>query len=34
MGINGNTPSERVGIKVEGLNKWIAIIQNASKNNS
>ena len=32
MGINGDTPSERAGIKVEGLNKWITIIQNANKN--
>ncbi len=31
MGINGDTPSERAGIKVEGLNKWITIIQNASR---
>ncbi len=30
-GLNGNTPSERVGIKVEGKNKWLTIIQNASK---
>jgi len=31
MGIDGMTSSEKVGIKVEGLNKWITIIQNASK---
>jgi len=31
MGIDGMTPSEKAGIKVEGLNKWITIIQNASK---
>jgi len=30
MGIK-MTPSEKAGIKVEGLNKWITIIQNASK---
>ena len=24
-------PSEKAGIKVEGLNKWITIIQNTSK---
>ena len=29
MGIDGHTPSEKAGIKVEGLNKWITIIQNA-----
>ncbi len=29
MGIDGMTPSEKAGIKVEGLNKWITIIQNA-----
>lgn len=32
MGINGDTSSERVGIKVEGLNKWITLIQNAKLN--
>jgi len=31
MGIDGDTPSDRAGIKVEGLNKWITLIQNASK---
>ncbi|MCV0410311.1 hypothetical protein [Nitrosopumilus sp.] len=31
MGIDGDTPSKRAGIKVEELNKWITIIQNASK---
>ena len=25
------TPAERAGIKVEGENKWLTIIQNASK---
>ena len=30
MGIK-MTPSEKAGIKVEGLNKWITIIQNASE---
>jgi len=28
---NGETPADRVGIKVEGPNKWLAIIQNAAK---
>ena len=30
-GLNGQTPAERAGIKVEGLDKWLTIIQNASK---
>ena len=34
MSLNGKTPSEEAGIKVEGLNKWLTLIQNASKNNS
>lgn len=29
MGLDGMTPSEKAGIKVEGLNKWITLIQNA-----
>lgn len=29
MGIDGHTPSEKAGIKIEGLNKWITLIQNA-----
>lgn len=32
-GLEGKTPSEVAGIKVEGDNKWITLIQNASKNN-
>ncbi len=28
-GLNGATPAERAGIKVEGENKWLTIIQNA-----
>jgi putative transposase len=31
-GLEGKTPSEACGIKVEGKNKWITLIQNASKN--
>lgn len=31
MGLDGKTPSEVAGIKVEGDNKWITIIQNASR---
>ena len=29
--LNGQTPSERAGIKVGGLDKWLTIIQNASQ---
>lgn len=29
--LNGRTPSEACGIKVEGKNKWLTLIQNASK---
>lgn len=29
-GLNGDTPAERAGIKVEGKNKWLTMIQNAS----
>ncbi len=29
-GLNGKTPAEACGIKVEGNNKWITLIQNAS----
>lgn len=28
-GLNGDTPAERAGIKVEGSNKWLTLIQNA-----
>lgn len=31
MGLDGKTPSEVAGIKVEGDNKWITLIQNASR---
>ncbi|MGH2613443.1 MAG: hypothetical protein ACRDFB_10415 [Rhabdochlamydiaceae bacterium] len=30
-GFNGKTPSEACGIKIKGENKWITLIQNASK---
>lgn len=30
MGIDGKTPAEASGVKVEGENKWKTIIQNAS----
>jgi transposase-like protein len=32
-GIDGHTPSELAGIQVEGENKWLTLIQNASKRN-
>lgn len=31
MTLRGETPSDRAGIKVEGENKWLTIIQNASQ---
>jgi hypothetical protein len=33
-GLNGKTPSEACGIKTEGKNKWLTLIQNASKKDS
>ena len=33
-GLEGKTPVEACGIKVEGENKWITLIQNASQKNS
>jgi len=30
-GLNGKTPSEACGIKVEGKNKWMTLIQNAHR---
>ena len=32
MALAGQTPAEKAGIEVKGDNKWITIIQNASKN--
>ena len=29
--LDGETPAERCSIKIEGENKWLTIIQNASK---
>lgn len=29
--LDGRTPSEAAGIKVEGENKWLTLIQNASR---
>ena len=31
MGLDGKTPSEVAGIKVDGIDKWLTLIQNASK---
>jgi hypothetical protein len=31
MALEGKTPAEVAGIKVEGQNKWLTLIQNASK---
>jgi len=30
-GLDGKTPAEACGIKIEGSNKWLTLIQNASK---
>jgi len=32
--LEGKTPAEACGIKVEGKNKWITLIQNASRKRS
>ncbi len=29
--LDGKTPAEACGIKIEGKNKWLTLIQNASK---
>ena len=31
MALDDKTPAEKCGIKIEGNNKWITLIQNASK---
>ena len=31
MSLNGKTPAEACGIAVKGKNKWMTLIQNASK---
>jgi putative transposase len=31
MALNGQTPAERCGIKIEGNDKWLTLIQNAEK---
>ncbi|MGI0056326.1 MAG: hypothetical protein ACREAK_03000 [Nitrosarchaeum sp.] len=30
--LDGMTPSEKCGIEITGDNKWLTLIQNASKN--
>ena len=30
--LKGKTPAENCGIEIEGENKWLTLIQNASKN--
>jgi len=32
MALEGKTPADMAGIKIEGENKWITLIQNSSKN--
>jgi hypothetical protein len=32
-GLNGKTPAEACGITIEGKNKWLTLIQNATRNN-
>ena len=34
MALEGRTPPEMCGLKVEGQNKWITLIQNASQKHS
>ena len=34
MGLDDKTPAEASGVRVEGLNKWMTLIQNAKKNRS
>jgi hypothetical protein len=31
MALEGKTPAEACGVKIEGDNKWMTLIQNASK---
>jgi hypothetical protein len=31
MSLNGQTPADKTGIKIQGENKWITLIQNAKK---
>ncbi len=34
MALEGKTPSEACGMKIEGENKWLTLIQNASRKNN
>ena len=34
MVLNNDTPADRAGIKINGNNKWITLIQNASRKSS
>lgn len=34
MALDGDTPADRAGIEIQGENKWITLIQNASKRQS
>jgi len=31
MALNNDTPVDRAGIKINGNNKWVTLIQNASE---
>ncbi|MCJ8306752.1 MAG: hypothetical protein HRU07_06865 [Nitrosopumilus sp.] len=33
MSLDGDIPASRAGIEIKGDNKWLTIIQNASKKN-
>ena len=30
-GLEGKTPAETSGVKIEGQNKWVTVIQNATR---
>jgi len=32
MSLDNQTPADKAGIKIKGKNKWITLIQNASRN--
>ncbi len=34
MALDNQTPADKAGIKIEGKNKWITLIQNATKENN
>jgi hypothetical protein len=33
MALDGQTPADKAGIQVKGQNKWLTLIQNASRDN-